>query len=66
MVVWRQLGVPIVSVPPEEASDHFDWLAHFAATDTPASSTLTQARMGWAPAQPALIPDLEQGHYFTV
>jgi hypothetical protein len=42
------------------------WLAHFIAIDAPASSTLTQQRTGWRPVQPALIPDLDQGHYFDV
>ncbi len=64
-VIGRQLGVPIVSVSREEASDHFGWLARFAAIHSPASSTLTQERMGWRPVQPELIPDLAQGHYFT-
>jgi hypothetical protein len=32
----------------------------------PTSSALTQERLGWSPEGPALIPDIEQGHYFTV
>jgi hypothetical protein len=31
----------------------------------PASSTITQELMGWRPAHPGLIEDLEQGHYFA-
>jgi hypothetical protein len=30
----------------------------------PASSALTQEQMGWQPTRPALIADLDQGHYF--
>jgi hypothetical protein len=63
-VIGRHLDVPVVSVSPEEASEHFGWLAHFAAIDAPASSTLTQERTGWRPVQPALIPDLDHGHDF--
>jgi hypothetical protein len=34
--------------------------------DNPTSSALTQERLGWTPEGPALIPDIEQGHYFIV
>jgi len=58
--------VPVVSGSREAASDHFGWLAHFIAIDAPASIAMTQLRMGWRPVQPAVIPDLDQGHYFDV
>jgi hypothetical protein len=32
--------------------------------DAPTSSSLTQKMTGWHPEHPALIPDLEAGHYF--
>jgi hypothetical protein len=32
--------------------------------DQPASSTLTRELLGWQPAQPGLIEDLDKGHYF--
>jgi hypothetical protein len=37
----------------------------FFAIDAPASSALTQERLGWHPAHLGLIDDLEQGHYFA-
>lgn len=37
----------------------------FASIDVPASSALTQKQFGWHPVQPALIPDLDEGHYFN-
>ncbi|MDX6347302.1 MAG: hypothetical protein QOF84_2092, partial [Streptomyces sp.] len=37
----------------------------FVPLDNPTSSALTQKQLGWHPVQPALIPDLEEGHYFT-
>jgi len=63
-VIGRRLNVPIVAKSPEEAADHFGWLAHFVVIDSPASSTRTQEQLGWRPSQPALIPDLDRAHYF--
>ncbi|MEU0031858.1 hypothetical protein [Streptomyces sp. NPDC006335] len=50
---------------PERAADHFRRLGHFAAIDMRASATLTRKLLDWQPRHPALIPDLEAGHYFT-
>ncbi|HEY1451103.1 MAG TPA: SDR family oxidoreductase [Solirubrobacteraceae bacterium] len=63
-VIGRQLELPVVSVAPERAGEHFGWLAGFLGADSPASSALTQELLGWHPVQPGLIADLEQGHYF--
>jgi nucleoside-diphosphate-sugar epimerase len=63
-VIGRHLNLPVVSISPEHAGDHFDWMARFWALDIPASSALTRQRMGWNPAQPGLIADLAAGHYF--
>jgi nucleoside-diphosphate-sugar epimerase len=64
-VIGRHLDVPTVSVSSEDAGEHFTWLAHFLAIDSPASSTLTQELLGWHPTQPGLIDDLDKGHYFN-
>lgn len=63
-VIGRRLNVPLVATSPEEAADHFGWLAHFLSVDNPTSSTLTRERLGWRPTQPALIPDLDRAPYF--
>ncbi len=63
-VIGRHLEVPVSSIAPEEAVDHFGWLAHFVSIDSPVSSTMTQELLGWEPAQLGLIADLELGHYF--
>jgi hypothetical protein len=52
-------------VAPEEAPGHFGFLAMFAAADNPSASALTRQRLGWAPTQPGLIADLDDGHYFA-
>ncbi len=63
-VVGRHIGVPVVSKSPEEAGDHFGFLARFASSDIPASSALTQRWLGWNTTHPGLLADLESGHYF--
>jgi nucleoside-diphosphate-sugar epimerase len=63
-VIGRQLDIPVVSVSPEDAGDHFGWLGAFFALDVPASSALTRERLGWEPTRQGLIDDLEEGHYF--
>lgn len=63
-VIGHHLDLPVVSISNEEAGNRFGFLAAFASLDLPASSTLTQERLGWHPVQPGLIPDLEEGHYF--
>jgi hypothetical protein len=44
-------------------SAHFGWLAMFAGLDMPASSSQTQARLGWHAAGPGLISDLDQARF---
>jgi nucleoside-diphosphate-sugar epimerase len=63
-VIGRNLNVPVVSKSREEAADHFGWIAPFFGIDGPASSALTQERLGWRPVQPGLIADLNARHYF--
>jgi nucleoside-diphosphate-sugar epimerase len=65
-VIGRHLEVPVKSITAQEARDQFGTLAGFAATDVPASSAITRERFGWHPAEPGLIADLDQGHYFLV
>jgi nucleoside-diphosphate-sugar epimerase len=63
-VIGRRLNMPVVAKSPEEAADHFGWFARAVSFDNPASSRLTQERLGWYPTQPALISDLDQARYF--
>jgi nucleoside-diphosphate-sugar epimerase len=64
-VISRHLDLPVVSVAPEDAFEHFGWIGAFCAADIPASSALTRERLGWEPVHPGLIADLEAGHYFA-
>lgn len=63
-IIGRHLNVPVVSISQEEAQTHFGFLGFLAGLDIPRTSASTQELLGWKPVQPALIPDLEQGHYF--
>ncbi|MFF5587388.1 SDR family oxidoreductase [Streptomyces hygroscopicus] len=63
-VIGRQLGLPVTSVAPEAAPEHFTWLSRFLGLDAPSSNTLTRELLGWQPTQPGLLEDLEEGHYF--
>jgi nucleoside-diphosphate-sugar epimerase len=63
-VIGRHLDVPVASISPEEAVEHFGWIGRFFAIDVPASSAPTQERLGWSPDHAGLIEDLDAGHYF--
>lgn len=59
----RGLGLPVRSIALEDADAHFGWLSMFVSLDMPASSALTQARLGWHPTGPTLIADLDEARY---
>lgn len=63
--IGRRLNVPVGDISAEAAPGHFGFLANFLGVDCPASSALTREMMGWQPAGPGLIEDLDQGHYFA-
>ena len=64
-VIGRHLNIPVVSVPVEQANEHFGWLGPFFSRDSAASSTLTQQRLGWHPVQLGLLADIDHDYYFT-
>ncbi len=58
--IGRGLKMPVAALSPEEAAGHFGWLAFLVSMDAPASSTLTQQRLGWHPAEKTgFLADLE-------
>jgi nucleoside-diphosphate-sugar epimerase len=62
--IAAKLGVSAVSVAAEDAGEHFSFLGPFVAMDNLTSSELTRRWLGWEPAEPGLIEDLNEGHYF--
>jgi nucleoside-diphosphate-sugar epimerase len=59
--IGRGLNIPVAAKSPKEAAAHFGWLAMFAGLDMPASSALTQQRLGWhATDKPGMVADLDE------
>jgi nucleoside-diphosphate-sugar epimerase len=65
-IVGRHLELPVASIAPEKASEHFGMMAMFAGRDGAASSALTQQWLGWKPTQIGLIADISRPGYFKV
>ena len=54
----KGLKLPVESIVPEKAAEHFGVFGHFVTLDMPASSEWTRKTLGWAPNGPGLIEDL--------
>lgn len=64
--IGRGVDVPAEPVAPEQAGEHFGWMAPFIGLDVRASSEETRRLLGWEPTHQGLLEDLEEGHYFRV
>ncbi|GAB2476885.1 SDR family oxidoreductase [Promicromonospora xylanilytica] len=64
--IGSRLGLPAVSVPLDELMlpGHFGFLTNVVTQSYPASNLITRRTLGWEPAQPGLLADLDNGHYF--
>jgi len=65
--IGSRLGLPAVSVPADVLMlpAYFGFLAYPVTLDLPASNLITRRTLGWEPAQPSLLADLDNGHYFS-
>lgn len=64
--VGRGLGLPVASVDPDRAAEHFGPFGAFIlGIDNPMSSGRTRDLLGWAPERPGLLADMEEAHYFV-
>ncbi|NJP92542.1 SDR family oxidoreductase [Nonomuraea sp. FMUSA5-5] len=65
--IARRLGLPTVSLTPDEAATHFvsPFMAVVYGFDGPVSSSHTRELLGWSPVHPTLLEDLEHGDYLT-
>ena len=59
------LKVETRSLTPEQAAEHFGWIAMFAGAGMAASSAKTQAELGWKPKEIGVIEDLSKPGYFS-
>lgn len=64
--IAARLGLPAVSIPADELMlpGYFGFLAAVVTLDLAASNAITRQVLGWEPAQPGLIANLDNGHYF--
>lgn len=63
--IGRGLNIPVVAKSPRRQSGTLAGSPRFVGSDIPASSALTQRRLGWHPTQtPGLISDLDNMRYF--
>lgn len=62
-VLGKGLKLPVISIAPEKAQEHFGWLGMFASLDLVASSTKTRKALGWEPKGVGMIEDLENMKY---
>jgi nucleoside-diphosphate-sugar epimerase len=62
--IGKGLKVPLSSISPDKAAEHFGTFGHFVALDMPASSEWTRKTLRWEPTGPGLIEDLTNMKYF--
>jgi nucleoside-diphosphate-sugar epimerase len=62
--IGRHLGLPVVSLPAEKASEQFGFLGMFFSMDAPATAHVTRADLGWAPREPGLLAGLATDAYY--
>jgi nucleoside-diphosphate-sugar epimerase len=58
-VVSERLKIPLVSIPKEDAINHFGFLGNIVTLDTVASTEITRKLLGWKPTQPELLSDIK-------
>lgn len=56
--IGRRFGLPVTSLTPQQAAEHFGWLAMFVDQEMSASSEKTRARTSWQPIGPSLAEDI--------
>lgn len=61
--IGKGLNVPVVSITPDKAVEHFGRFGYFAMLDMPASSAWTRTALDWEPVGPGLIEDLTKMEY---
>ena len=65
--IGSRLGLPAASVPEDVMMlpGYFGMLTDLVTGSFPGTSLITRQTLGWEPAQPTLLADLDNGHYFA-
>ena len=65
--IGSRLDLPVVSIPADVLMlpGYFGSLAYPVTMSLPASNLVTRRTLGWEPAQPNLLANLDNGHYFS-
>lgn len=61
--IGKKLNLPVVSIAPDKAAEHFGFLSMFLGLDIPASSAKTQVELGWKPTQIGLLADIDAQNF---
>ena len=57
------LGLPVTSIDPADAAEHFGVVGHFFGQTLTGSSDATRELLGWEPTGPTLLDDIRSGAY---
>ncbi|MEH3054341.1 MAG: SDR family oxidoreductase [Patulibacter minatonensis] len=60
-LLGEQLDLPVASIDPADAGEHFGWFAMPLTSGVPVSNAATRALLGWEPTGPTLRDDLASG-----
>ncbi|MGV0795274.1 SDR family oxidoreductase [Mycolicibacterium sp. XJ1819] len=65
--IGSRLGLPTVSVPVDVLMlpAYFGMFTNLVTMSVPASNLITRRTLGWEPAAPSLLADLDNGNYFS-
>lgn len=61
--IGAALDVPVTSVAPDDAVEHFGFVGRFFGLDMSATSTRTRELLDWTPTGPTLLEDIGNGAY---
>jgi len=61
--IGEALGLPVTSVDPDDAAEHFGFIGAFFAMEMSGSSDVTRELLGWEPTGPTLLEDIAAGAY---
>ncbi|GAA1658041.1 NAD-dependent epimerase/dehydratase family protein [Actinoplanes couchii] len=61
--IGRSLNLPVKSIDPADAVEHFGFLGHLFGRDMTATSDITRTRFDWTPTGPTLLDDIAAGAY---